>query len=230
MIAEAIHSVRERIERAEKSVGRTDSVLLLAVSKNHPVEAIEAAVANGIVAVGENRVQEAKAKIEAYQGPDVEWHLIGHLQINKVRQAVPLFDLIHSVDSEKLMREIDRIANREGKVQRILLQVNVAREESKSGVSVEEFPALVELAKTLENIEVQGIMCMAPFVDNVEEVRPVFRIASYLYEDMKNKFPDGQIQFLSMGMSHDFEVAIQEGANIVRVGTDIFGQRDYGCL
>ena len=226
MIATALHEVQERIEAAKARVGRTDSVTLVAVTKNHPVEAVQEVAQLGVRTVGENRVQEAKEKMELYQGPDLQWHLIGQLQNNKVRNVVGKFRLIHSVHSVKLLDEIQRIA-REGLVQEVLLQVNVAREESKSGMDVEEFPTIREYAKTLPNVRVKGLMCMAPFFDDPEEARPIFRVAHALFEDMKLHFDEGQIEYISMGMTHDFEVAIEEGANIVRVGTAIFGERHY---
>lgn len=227
MIADAIKDIQNQIEQVKIQAGREDTVMLLAVTKNHPVTAVEEAAKAGLTAVGENRVQEAKKKKALYTGTPLEWHLIGHLQVNKVRQAVPLFDLIHSVDSERVLREINRVAEKEGKVQRILFQVNVAREASKSGMEVEELPEMVALVKTMPHVRLEGLMCMAPFEEDAEIVRPVFRVASYLFEDMKKEFEPGQIRYLSMGMTHDFKVAIEEGANIVRVGTAIFGERDY---
>ncbi len=227
MIATALQDVQGRIEAAKARVGRTDSVTLVAVTKNHPVEAVQAVVQLGVRTVGENRVQEAKEKMELYQGPTLQWHLIGQLQNNKVRNAVGKFDLIHSVHSVKLLDEIQRIAAREGLIQEVLLQVNVAREESKSGMDVEEFPAIREYANALPNVRVKGLMCMAPFFDDPEQARPIFRVAHALFEDMKLHFDEGQIEYISMGMTHDFEVAIEEGANIVRVGTAIFGERHY---
>lgn len=227
MIETALQQVRDRVAAAMARAGRTDSVLLVAVTKNQPVEAVEEAASLGVSTVGENRVQEAKQKIEAYTGPQLDWHLIGHLQLNKVRQAVPLFTLIHSADSRKLLAEIDRVAAKCDKIQDILLQVNVAREESKSGMSVEDFPELRDFAGTLAHVRVRGLMCMAPFYDDPEQARPVFRIAYALYEDMKNYFPKDQICYLSMGMTHDFEIALEEGANVIRVGTAIFGERVY---
>lgn len=227
MIATALHNVQERIEAAKARVGRRDSVTLVAVTKNHPVEAVQEVAQLGVRTVGENRVQEAKEKMELYQGPELQWHLIGQLQNNKVRNAVGKFSLIHSVHSVKLLDEIQRIAAREGLIQEVLLQVNVAREESKSGMDVEEFPTIQEYAKSLPNVRVKGLMCMAPFFDDPEEARPIFRVAHALFEDMKLHFYEGQIEYISMGMTHDFEVAIEEGANIVRVGTAIFGERHY---
>lgn len=227
MIEDALQKVQARIEQARLRVGRTDKVTLVAVTKNHPVSAVEEVAQLGITNVGENRVQEAKEKMLTYRGEPLTWHLIGHLQTNKVRQAVPLFQLIHSVDSKKLLDEIDKVAAKNDKVQEILLQVNVAREASKTGMTVEEFPVLRDYAKTLPHIKVRGLMCIAPFAENPEIVRPVFRVAAALFEDMKQYFPAGQISELSMGMTHDFEVAIEEGATIVRVGTAIFGERVY---
>jgi len=227
MLEQNLQIVRQRIDNALVKAGRVDKVLLVAVTKNHPVEAVQEAAALGVTTVGENRVQEAKQKIETYEGPVLNWHLIGHLQVNKIRQAVPLFDLIHSVDSERVLDEINRVAAKVGKIQDVLLQVNVAREESKSGMEVEDFPRIRDYAKILPNVRVRGLMCMAPFEEDTEKVRPVFRVASFLYEDMKAYFPANQICYLSMGMTHDFEVAIEEGANIVRIGTAIFGERVY---
>ncbi|WP_298704668.1 YggS family pyridoxal phosphate-dependent enzyme [uncultured Veillonella sp.] len=227
MIEQALAAVQERIKVAMAKAGRTDEVQLVAVTKNHPVSAVEEVARLGITTVGENRVQEAKEKILTYNGPDINWHLIGHLQMNKVRQAVPLFSLIHSVDSIKLLNEIDKVAAKNDKVQDILLQVNVAEEASKSGLTVDDLPAVMTHAKTLEHVCVKGLMCMAPFFDNPEEARPVFREAHTLFEAMKSQFPTGQIEYLSMGMTHDFEVALEEGANIIRVGTAIFGNRVY---
>ncbi len=227
MIKENIAAVQKRIADAAARAGRTDTITLVAVTKNHPVEYMKEAAANGITDVGENRVQEALQKLEAFPENHLKWHLIGHLQTNKAKHAVEHFDLIHSVDSEHLLKAVNKEAAKLGKVQDILLQVNVAREESKFGMEVEEFPAMCELAKTLANVRVQGLMCIAPNFEHVEDVRPIFRIAHALYEDMKPKFPAGQIQYLSMGMTHDFEIAIEEGANVVRVGTAIFGARNY---
>lgn len=227
MIKENIAAVQKRIADAASRVGRTDAITLVAVTKNHPVEYMKEAAAAGITDVGENRVQEALQKLEAFPENQLKWHLIGHLQTNKAKHAVEHFDLIQSVDSEHLLKAVNKEAAKIGKVQDILLQVNVAREESKFGMEVEEFPAMCELAKSLANVRVQGLMCIAPNFEHVEDVRPIFRIAHALYEDMKPKFPVGQIQYLSMGMTHDFEIAIEEGANIVRVGTAIFGARNY---
>lgn len=224
---EALQDVLSRIEAAKERAHRTDEIKLVAVTKYHPLEDLEKAVRLGVTAVGENRVQEMKMKFQDYKGPNIEWHLIGHLQVNKVRQAVPMASMIQSVDSEKLLAEIDRIAAREHKIQSVLLQVNIAEEEQKSGISVDEFPQLINVSKQFEHVSVEGLMCMAPIAEDSEEVRPVFRQGKALFEEMKTYFPEGQIRYLSMGMSGDFEVAIEEGANIVRVGSAIFGEREY---
>ena len=196
MIATALHHVQQRIEEAKARVGRTDSVMLVAVTKNHPVDAVQEVARLGVTTVGENRVQEARGKMELYEGPELQWHLIGQLQNNKVRNVIGKFSLIHSVHSVKLLDEIQRVAAREGLVQEILLQVNVAREESKSGMDVEEFPAIRDYAKTLPNVRVKGLMCMAPFFDDPEEARPIFRVARALFEDMKSYFDVGQIEYI----------------------------------
>ena len=184
MIEESLHAIQQRMADAMARVGRVDTALLVAVTKNHPVSAVEEAASLGVTHVGENRVQEAKEKQLTYKGPQLTWHLIGHLQVNKVRQAVPMFDLIHSVDSRKLLDEIEKVATKHDKVQDVLLQVNVAREAYKTGMSVEEFPEIRDYAKTLPNVRVRGLMCMAPFFDDPEEARPIFRVANALYEDM----------------------------------------------
>jgi pyridoxal phosphate enzyme (YggS family) len=226
LIKENIAAVQKRIADAAARAGRIDPITLVAVTKNHPVEYVEEAYADGITDVGENRVQEALAKMEQFKG-QLTWHLIGHLQTNKVKHAVAHFDLIHSIDSQHLLEAVEKAAAAQGKIQDILLQVNVAREESKTGMAVEELPAIAAAAAGLSHVRVRGLMCIAPNYEDVEQVRPVFRIAHALYEDLKGKFPAGQISLLSMGMTHDFEIAIEEGANVVRVGTAIFGQRNY---
>jgi pyridoxal phosphate enzyme (YggS family) len=226
LIKENIAAVKQRITDAAARAGRIDPITLVAVTKNHPVEYVEEAARCGITDVGENRVQEAEGKMAQFSGSLV-WHLIGHLQTNKVKHAVKLFDLIHSVDSMHLLTAVDKAAAAQGKVQDILLQVNVAREESKYGMAVEDFPQIVKEAGVLDHVRVRGLMCIAPNFEDVEQVRPVFRIAKALFDDMKPRFPAGQIQYLSMGMTHDYEIAIEEGANMVRIGTAIFGERNY---
>ncbi len=226
-IQENIQTILRTIEDAKQRSGRTEKVTLIGVTKNHPAEAAAEAADCGITVVGENRVQEAKDKIEHYTGKPVSWQLIGHLQQNKAKYAVQLFDMIHSVDSERILREIDKCAEKNGKIQDILLQINVAEEESKFGMKVGELPAMLDLAKTLSHVRVRGLMCIAPNYEDAEQVRPIFRIMRALYEDIKGQFPAGQIAYLSMGMTHDYRIAVEEGATMVRVGTAIFGERQY---
>lgn len=227
MIKDQIEIVQSRIQAALSRAGRTDPVILIAVTKNHPVSSMRDAINNGIIHVGENKVQEALRKQEEFPDNGATWHLIGHLQTNKAKMAVSHFDLIHSIDSVHVLQAVQHAAAQIQKVQDVLLQVNIAREESKFGMTVEDFPEICKLASTLPNVCVRGLMCIAPAMENAEEVRPIFRIAHALYENMKHTFMEGQIQYLSMGMTHDFEIAIEEGANMVRIGTAIFGSRNY---
>ena len=230
MIEAHIQDVRTRIAAARArrtQVSKDAPVELIAVTKNHPVEAMQEAIDAGIMNIGENRVQEAAAKAETLER-EVKWHLIGHLQTNKVKHAVRQFDLIHSVDSLRLVREIDKAAEKFGKVQNILVQVNLAREESKSGVYREDLDEILAVIDELPSIRLQGFMCIAPNYDDVEECRPLFRAMYELFQQVKAAEPrTADIRYLSMGMTHDYEIAVEEGANLVRVGTAIFGARQY---
>jgi len=223
-IRERLTAVRRRIEAAAGRSGRAAaSVTLVAVSKTMPVEAIREAVAEGATILGENRVQEARDKIEALAGA-AEWHLIGHLQTNKAKLAVGLFDRIHSLDSIRLAHELERHAVEAGRRVRCLVQVNVGGEEQKNGASESEVRPLLEAASRLPHILVEGLMAIPPFLSDPEAVRPFFRRLRVLREELARDgffLPD-----LSMGMTQDFEVAIEEGATLVRVGTAIFGPRD----
>ena len=228
MIEESLHAIQQRMAECYGACWSRRYSIISGGYKEPPCVSCGRGQHGSVSThVGENRVQEAKEKQLTYKGPQLTWHLIGHLQVNKVRQAVPMFDLIHSVDSRKLLDEIEKVAAKHDKIQDVLLQVNVAREASKTGMTVEEFPEIRDYAKTLPHVRVRGLMCMAPFFDDPQEARPIFRVANALFEDMKRYFEEGQIQYLSMGMTHDFEVALEEGANIVRVGTAIFGERVY---
>jgi pyridoxal phosphate enzyme (YggS family) len=223
-IRERLTAVRRRIEAAAGRSGRAaESVTLVAVSKTMPVEAVRAAVAAGATILGENRVQEARDKIEALAGA-AEWHLIGHLQTNKAKLAVGLFDRIHSLDSIRLAHELERHAREAGRRVRCLVQVNVGGEEQKNGASESEVRPLLEAASRLPHLLVEGLMAIPPFLSDAEAVRPFFRRLRVLREELASDgfvLPD-----LSMGMTQDFEVAIEEGATLVRVGTAIFGPRD----
>lgn len=229
MIAEKLREVEEKIKRAEmrREVAVDAPVQLIAVTKNHDVAAMREAIDAGATEIGENRIQEAKDKFGTLERT-VKWHLIGHLQTNKARQAVKIFDLIHSVDSEHLAREIDKEAGKIGKCQDILVQVNLAKEDSKSGIYREDLRALLDVIDTLENVRLCGLMCIAPNYEDVEKCRPLFRAMYEIYTAVKEiPFKRANIKYLSMGMTHDYEIAVEEGANLVRVGTGIFGPRQY---
>lgn len=230
MIEGRIQEVRRAIAaaRARRThVPEEAPVELIAVTKNHPVEAMREAIDAGIMHIGENRVQEALNKAETLER-EVKWHLIGHLQRNKVKHAVRQFDLIHSVDSVRLAQEIDKASEKFGKVQNILVQINLAREESKSGIYREDLDNMLAEIDRLRFVRLQGFMCIAPNYDDVEACRPLFRAMYELFQQVKEREPrTADIRYLSMGMSHDYEIAVEEGANLVRVGTAIFGARQY---
>ena len=226
MIAEKYHKIRARIDAACARAGRDPSeVTLISVSKTKPAEMMKEVYDAGGRDFGENKVQEIIAK--SPQLPeDIRWHMIGHLQTNKVRQAVGKACLIHSVDSVKLAREIEKEAVRHGLIMPILLEVNVAGEESKFGFSCEEVEAAVRDISAFPHVGIQGLMTIAPFVTEAEENREIFRKLYQLFIDIKSKNIDNvTMNVLSMGMTGDFEVAVEEGATMVRVGTGIFGER-----
>ena len=219
------HEIKAALDkRKEKEMLTGSQVTLVAVTKNHTPEVITESLALGVQNIGENRVQEAKHKQEAI-GKQGYWHLIGHLQTNKARQAVAHFDLIESVDSEHLLAAVDKEAARIGKVQDILLQLNIAHEEQKSGLDREEYLALLPKLGNYKNVRLRGLMVIAQKCDDVEETRPIFAAGYRAYVRLKEQHPE--IDLLSMGMSSDYMIAIEEGANVVRVGTALFGQRDY---
>ena len=228
MIAERVSAVRERILRAAERAGRTPAdITLVGISKTHPPEAIRAAFEAGLRDLGENKVQEAAPKIEALAGPGTEglrWHLVGHLQSNKARRAVDLFARIHSVDSAALAARIDRAAAEAGRAVSILVQVELAGEATKTGLSESALLPALEAMRGLAHVRVDGLMTLPPYADDPEEVRPLFRKLRALRDWAAER---GLLhgRELSMGMSHDFEVAIEEGATLVRVGTAIFGER-----
>jgi PLP dependent protein len=225
-IADNFRTVTSRIASATKRAGRDpSSVKLIVVTKTVDAEIIRHAVAAGALALGENRVQEAREKIEKL-GNIARWHLIGRLQTNKAKYAVKLFDLIHSVDSLELAKELDKQAAKTGKVQDILIEVSIAGESAKAGVAMQDVTTLVREAAKLKNISIKGLMTMPPYSENPEDSRPFFRKLRDLADTMiKEGMPSVSMKELSMGMSGDFEVAIEEGATMVRVGTAIFGER-----
>ena len=226
-IRENLEKVRERISRAAQRAGRKpEDVLLVAVSKTVPVDRIREAIEAGVPALGENRVQEAKEKIHLLGRTRVPWHLIGHLQTNKVKDAVALFNLIQSVDRLALAEELDRRARAADKRVGVLVQVNVAGEATKSGFSPDELRHALEALSRLEGLNVRGLMAIPPEPQEPEDSRPYFKTMRTLLETARGwRIPGLDLDALSMGMSADFEIAIEEGATIVRVGTAIFGPR-----
>ncbi len=223
-IAERVARVRARIAAACARAGRDpDAVRLVAVSKTHPPESVAAAAAAGLTIFGENKVQEAAAKIPLCPG-HLEWHLVGHLQSNKVRHAVRLFQTIHSVDSADLLERLDRIAEEEGRRLRALFEVNVSGESSKFGLKPEQLTAVLSAAGACRRIEPVGLMTIPPASEDPERARGFFRALREL-RDRARAESGFELPELSMGMSQDFEIAIEEGATYVRVGTDIFGPR-----
>ena len=223
-------SILQRIADAALRSGRDPAeVKLVAVSKTHPASTIRAAIAAGCKIFGENKVQEAESKILETERSSAEWHLIGHLQSNKARKAVQLFDVIHSLDSVELADRLERICIEDGrKSLPVLVQVDLAREETKSGISETDLPRLVERLKQCEKLKLVGLMVLPPFFDDPAATRPYFIRLREIRDQLQrqNAFAYGRGE-LSMGMSHDFEIAIEEGATIVRVGTAIFGGRQY---
>jgi len=203
-----------------------ESIRLVAVSKTVPAEVVKEAIEAGVADLGENYIQEAREKINILAMYPATWHFIGHLQSNKAKYAVRMFDFIHSVDSLKLAKELDKYAQKNDKIQSILLQVNVAKEDTKSGVYIENTMQLLKDIGKLENISVKGLMTMPPYFNAPEKVRPFFSALRELRDQIKNEgIPNISMDELSMGMTGDFEAAIQEGATMVRIGTAIFGER-----
>ncbi len=228
-IAENVVLVKDRIAAAAARAGRDPKeILLVAASKTNGAERVREAIAAGVDACGENRVQEMleKAALGAYEGAPL--HFIGHLQRNKVKYVVGLAELIHGVDSVELLRQIDREAAKKGLVQDVLLEINIGAEASKSGFAPEELPAALAAAAELKNLRVRGLMAVPPICENGEENRRYFVRMRQLFIDIcEKKYDNVRMDFMSMGMSGDYETAIECGANMVRVGTAIFGARVY---
>lgn len=225
---EALNEIKERIAAAAKKAGRNpEEIRLVAVSKTYPLEAIEQAISYGCQEFGENKVQELTYKIER-MNHDVRWHLIGHLQTNKVKYIVGKVDLIHSVDSIKLLEEIQKQSLKKDIITHVLLEVNVAEEESKYGFLMNEVKEILPLIEKFSHIRVDGLMTVAPYVEDPEENREIFKRLRQLSVDIqKQNINNIDMEILSMGMSNDYEIAIEEGANVVRIGTAIFGRRVY---
>jgi len=220
--------IRARLAAAAKSRGRApEEVKLIAISKTHPASVIKRVIGFGAVDIGENRVQEAEGKIKEVGRNAARWHLVGHLQANKARRAVTLFDVIHSLDSLDLAQRLDRLCVEEGiETLAVLIQVDLGHEETKSGIDESELTHMVEGVGPLPRLELTGLMTLPPFFDDPEQSRPYFRRLRQLRDELaaRGAFGAGKGE-LSMGMTNDFEVAIEEGATMVRVGTAIFGER-----
>ena len=228
MLKDQLQEVEKRIQAACDRAGRKrEEVTLIAVSKTKPVETLQEAYDLGVRIFGENKVQELTAKYEALP-KDIHWHMIGHLQTNKVKYIIDKAELIHSVDSLKLAETIEKEAAKHDLIADILVEVNVAEEESKFGMKMEEVIPFVEKVSAFPHVRVRGLMTIAPFVEDPEENRSIFADLHKLYIDIKKKNHDNDtVSVLSMGMTNDYEVAIEEGATMLRVGTGIFGARNY---
>jgi len=222
-----LERIKARIKKTAAACNRpVASIRLVAVCKTMPAEVVREAIEAGVTDLAENYIQEAKEKVNALVTYPTTWHFIGHLQSNKAKYAVRLFDLIHSVDSLKLAQELDKYAQKNDKTQAILIQVNVAKEDSKSGVYVEDTLQLLREVSRLEHISVKGLMTMPPYFNAPEKVRPFFAALRELRDQInKEGIPNISMDELSMGMTGDFEAAIEEGATMVRIGTAIFGDR-----
>lgn len=228
MLKENLADVEAKIVKACENRGRQrDDVTLIAVSKTKPVETLKEAYDLGVRVFGENKVQELTDKYEALP-KDIQWHMIGHLQRNKVKYIIDKVALIHSVDSIRLAETIEKEAAKHNITANILIEVNVAKEESKFGLMPEELDELIDKIKDFNHIQVKGLMTIAPFVENPETNREIFRSLRKLSVDISNKNVDNvNVSILSMGMTNDYTVAVEEGATMVRVGTGIFGARNY---
>ena len=220
-IRENLDRVRESIERARMKAGRKDEVILVAVTKTVPPERINESIDAGVTVIGENRVGEAEEK-RGFVKQGAIWHLIGHLQRNKVKKALPLFQMIQSIDKLETALEIEQRATRP---MEILIEVNSSGEATKSGVAPEGFFRLVDLLRPLKMITVKGIMTIGPLTDDEEMIRAAFRLTFRIFEELKSRDKELDIRHLSMGMSADFTIAIEEGSNMVRVGSAIYGPR-----
>lgn len=225
-LLENLPRVEERIAAALARAGRDGAVGIVAVTKGHPPAAAEAALGAGLRMLGENRVQELESKVEAVGRERAEWHLIGHLQRNKVRKALPLFDLIESVDSLRLATELSEEAARSGREVRALVQVNTSGEAAKGGFSRDEAFDGVASVVALPHLRVLGLMTLAPLTDDEAVVRRTFARARQLFERCGRELPGFRAEHLSMGMSGDFEIAVEEGSTLVRLGTVLFGERN----
>lgn len=229
-IKENAENILDIVKNSAEKSGRTlEDITVIAVSKTVDSEKARQAIkADGIYSLGENRVQEFTKKIEDLSDEDIDWHLIGHLQKNKVKYIIGKTKLIHSIESLSLVEEIDKRSKKSNLITDVLIEVNMAEEESKFGLNKEEVLPFIEKMKQFDNVKVKGLMTVAPYSEITEQIRWVFKEMKTLFDDIKLKeLPNTEFEYLSMGMSNDFEIAIEEGANIIRVGTKIFGERNY---
>ena len=228
-IPRRLAEIRDRIANAAGRAGRKpEDVRLIAVSKTHPIEAVRAAADAGQIDFGENKVQEALQKIAQGADMGIRWHLIGHLQSNKARKAAAAVGAIHAIDGVDLLKRVDQAASEAGRIVDVLIQVDLALEDTKHGAPVDAVPAIVKAAEGCTAARLTGLMLLPPLAENPEEARPWFaRLRALRDELVEGGSPADRLRELSMGMSHDFEVAIAEGATMVRVGTAIFGERPY---
>jgi PLP dependent protein len=227
-IAQNLQYIRERIAQAAAACGRSlDEISLLAISKNFPKEFVVRAAEAGVHMFGENRVQEAEEKIPSLAGiPDLQWHLVGHLQTNKARRAAELFDVVHSLDNMKLAARLNQASLEAGKVLSVLLQVDLGNEETKFGAEPDRIREIIAALGDCRSLRLDGLMTIPPFFEDPEIVRPYFARLRKIREELESEQPGCLgLKHLSMGMSHDFEQAIREGATILRIGTAIFGSR-----
>jgi len=224
IIKNNLEIINEKIKKAALKANRNpQEIKLVAVTKTATIEQIKEAISEGVKIIGENKVQEAKEKYQILSA-DIEWHLVGHLQTNKVKYAIEIFDFIHSVDSIKLAKEIDRRSLQFGMMTNVLVEVNVSGEETKYGIKPEEVEPFLKEISEFSRTRVRGLMTIAPIAEDKEEVRPYFRKLRELFEKIKSKnIKNVKMDYLSMGMTEDFEVAVEEGANMVRIGRGIFG-------
>lgn len=225
-IGKRLKNIKDRINKSAIRYGRdAKNVRLVAVSKTVPAGLMKEAIEAGVDIFGENYVQETRAKFNELAAYPISWHFIGHLQTNKAKYAVRLFDLIHSVDSLKLARELDKQAKKVNKIQEILIQINIGNEPSKSGIDIENTSNLIKDVSCLQHLSVKGLMIMPPYFTDPEKVRPYFSALRDLRNRIHQTVSGVDLHELSMGLSNDFETAIEEGATLVRIGTAIFGER-----
>ena len=227
-ISERLTNVRQRVAVAARLSNRApEEITLIAISKTHPAEVIRAARDFGVTDFGENRIQEAEGKIMEVGRNAARWHLVGHLQANKARRAVALFDLIHSLDSAALAERLDRLCESEGRAELpVLIQIDLGGEETKTGIEPQNLTGLLETLQDCHRLRLRGLMTLPPYFENPDCARPYFKTLRELRNDLQGQGSFGENPGeLSMGMSHDFEIAIEEGATMVRVGTAIFGER-----